>query len=116
MEQQEPQKRQWRWPVARMTRAAFLYGMGWTPEDIASDLFIQSTPASVRRALRRAGVWDGTSPPGRFRIDLARRHIEPLREAAQRRHTTTEKLLGRVAELLAEDPVLLENILDDAEA
>ena len=110
----DPPKRQWRWPVARLTRAAFLYGLGKTVEEIAADIFIQSSPTSVRRALQRAGVYVGPqAPPGDYSFELDRRRASVWEVAAARRHTTMPFLVRKVAEIVADDPALLDNILDD---
>lgn len=109
-----PPKRHWRWPVTRLARAAFLYGGGIPVEEIAEDLFIQSNPASVRRALKRAGVYVGAEvPPGRHSYDLDRRRAAILESAAAKRGVGLGMFVRKVLEILADDPALLENVLDD---
>lgn len=110
----ESPKRHWRWPVPRLARAAYLYGLGKSVDDIAADIFIQTTPASVKRALKRAGVYVGPeTPPGEFSFNLDRKRADVWEAAAARRHTTMPFLLRKVAEIVADDPPLLDNILDD---
>lgn len=114
IDEKPSQKRHWRWPVPRLARAAQLFGMGWTLEEIAADEFVKSNPISVRRALKRAHIYVEDVPlPGRYRLDLPRKHSEVWRVAAARRHTTAEALLRRIAEIMADEPTYIENILDD---
>jgi predicted transcriptional regulator len=104
----------WRWPKPRLARACMLYGAGYSMDEIARDRFINSTPANVRRALRGAGVYDGSPIPAiRISIDIPRKQIEKWRSAAQARRVSAEALMSKTAEILADDPVLLDNILDD---
>lgn len=109
-----PAKRHWRWPVTRLTHAAFLYGQGRTLEQIAADLFIQSNERGVRRALKRAGVYVGADlPPGQHSYDLDRRRADILESAAAKRGVTLPVFVRKVLEILADDPALLDNVLDD---
>lgn len=103
-----------RWPIQRLARAAQLFGMGWSLEEIAEDPLVMSSPRRVRAALKRAKIFIEDAPlPGRYRLDLARKHSEVWRLAAARRHTTAEALLRRIAEIMADEPTYIENILDD---
>jgi hypothetical protein len=113
MDDQAP-KRNWRWPVPRVARAAYLYGLGKTVEEIAADIFIQASPIGVTRALKRAGVYVGTqAPAGVQSFHLDKRRSAAWEAAAARRATTMPVLLRKVAEILADDLTLLDNILDD---
>lgn len=115
MEDEHPKpKFSFRWPVSRLARAAQLFGMGWSLEEIAEDPFVSSSPRRVRSALKRAKIFIEDAPlPGRYRLDLPRKHSEVWRLAAARRHTTTEALLRKIAEVLAEEPNYIDNIIDD---
>lgn len=104
----------WRWPVRRLMLAGQLYERGWTFDEIARHDEIRSDARSVRRALRRAGAAVDDCRKGRaFRALVRFEHVPGMEALAQARRIDLDELFGRAVGILAADPALLNNVLDD---
>ena len=102
-----------RWPKKRVFRPGFLVGRGFKEDEIAVDPLVQSTPRMVRTLTNSMGHTFSEVPTGNTMIDVSRRHLAVLLIAAKRRQLTIAALIGLIVKTLAEDPVLLANVLDD---
>ncbi len=100
-----------RWTDERIARLGFLVGLGWSGERIAADPLIRSTTNNIHRQAQRFGL--------RFRAASATQLQKPIREvldaAAMKRGITQEKLIQLILATLAQEPTLIDNILDDGE-
>lgn len=102
-----------RWPKHRVFRLGFLVGRGLKPAEIAVDPLVLSTPAMVKTMTNNMGGAFSDVPGGNLMIDVSRPRLAALDVQAKRRQQTTEALIGMVAGILADDPTLLANVLDD---
>lgn len=106
-----------RWTKARLARAAFLVGQGRTLSQIADDREIGSTMFSVQAQLHAVGLC------ARRDDDRERLIAVPLRvftaftavARARRRHERPEEVMAKVLAILAEEPAMVGNVLDDDE-
>lgn len=109
--------RSWRWPVRRLILSCQLYERGWSFDEIARHPDIKSTARNVRRALRRAGADLDDFRRGKVVRILVRHAALPALEAAARtRRIDLDELLDRLVSVLASDPALVRNVLDDEAA
>jgi len=93
----------------RMARLGFLIGVGWDAKSIAEDPIIACTRSNVLRMARKYGLFDsltlGSLHDSRF--------SDVFRKAADKRGLSRYDLIRRILTEIAEEPYLLENILDD---
>ena len=104
--------RQTRWTGDRIARLGFLLGLGWDARRIAEDPLINSTPNNVHRQAIRFGL--------AFRAAAAALAVRLPPEAAQlydaaaaKRRLSRDAMIKLLLLVVAADPHLLENILDD---
>lgn len=99
------------WTGARIARLGFLVGLGWEARRIAEDPLIGSTANNVHRQVQRFGLGfrDVPQSPGKLPPHVGT-HFD---RAAARRSLTREALIRMLLIVTAEDPGLLDNILDD---
>ena len=102
-----------RWPAQRVAMAAFRAGQGRPLDRIAADPDVRSMPAVVKRRLRRVGIAPGYSNPNDAWLNLEPATAAALAGIAQSRGETAEALAGRLLSILAADPTLAANVLDD---
>ncbi len=102
-----------RWTKPRIARAAFLAGGGCTQSEVASDPLVASTPFAVDHMARRYGIAFSDAPAGNLLLQVPRKLMLALEEEALRRRQTPEALASAVMRILAAEPVLLANVLDD---
>ncbi|WP_244395950.1 hypothetical protein [Beijerinckia indica] len=100
-----------RWTDERIARLGFLVGLGWSGERIARDPLIRSTTNNIHRQAQRFGL--------RFRAASVSQIQKPIRDvldaAAEKRGITQEKIIHLILATLAQEPNLIDNILDDAD-
>ena len=102
-----------RWPKHRVFRLGFLVGRGLKPAEIAIDPLVLSTPAMVKTMTNKMGGAFSDVPGGNLMIDVSRPRTVVLDGEARRRQQTIEALISMVVGILADDPTLLANVLDD---
>jgi len=113
----KPTRRNRTYAAPEKMRAAFLAGEGKNATEIAA-LLGNTTPRRVRDMLRDLGV-HMVRPFGRpkaVRIDCTNSDLRRLEEAAAEREVAPGDLVLHILRVLLEEPVLLANLLDDAEA
>ncbi len=108
----EPKFVKTRWTGDRIARLGFLLGLGWDARRIAEDPLINSTPNNVHRQAIRFGL--------AFRAAAAALAVRLPPEAAQlydaaaaKRRLSRDAMIKLLLLVVAADPHLLENILDD---
>lgn len=99
------------WTGSRIARLGFLVGLGWEARRIADDPLIASTANNVHRQAQRFGL-------GFRDVPIAPTKLPPhvgtrIDAAAARRCMTRESLIRQLLIVAAEEPGLLDNILDD---
>jgi hypothetical protein len=101
--------RRGRWTGERIARLGFLIGLRWDCKRVAEDPIIASTPNNVFRQAQRFGL--------AFRAAkvAVTRDVTPLDAAALKRGVTPQELIDKLFDVIAADPVLIDNILDDAD-
>ena len=99
------------WTGDRIARLGFLVGLGWEARRIAGDPLIASTANNVHRQVQRFGPAFREVPatPGKLPPHVG----DHFDRAAARRSLTRESLIRLLLIVTAEDPGLLDNILDD---
>ncbi|WP_139267424.1 MULTISPECIES: hypothetical protein [unclassified Beijerinckia] len=102
-----------RWPMRRIAWACFLCGQGVSYEAIATDPWVRSSAASVRRQLNRLGVRIRDVVGGDVRFNASKAAFAVFEVAAARRGVTPAELMRRTVEILGRDAALLDNVLDD---
>ncbi|MFN3891980.1 MAG: hypothetical protein ACK4MV_16415 [Beijerinckiaceae bacterium] len=103
--------------MRRLILSCQLYERGWSFDEIARHPDIKSTARNVRRALRRAGADLDDFRRGKVVRILVRHAALPALEAAARtRRIDLDELLDRLVSVLASDPALVRNVLDDEAA
>lgn len=101
-----------RWTGDRIARLGFLLGLGWDARRIAEDALIDSTPNNVHRQAQRFGLAFRAAAAAltlRLPPDAARLYDS----AAEKRSITRDAMIKLLLLVIAADPTLLENILDD---
>ncbi len=102
-----------RWTAERIARLGFLLGLGWDARRIADDPLITSTPNNVHRQAQRFGLAFRAAAAGGLRLPpWAERFYD---SAAAKRGLTREGMIRLLLLTVAEDPTLLDNIMDDGE-
>ena len=99
------------WPVERVARLGFLVGQGWQAERIASDPAIATTTNNVNRQVQRFGLSLRAAKAGI--LPLPEEHAAVFDGAASRRGKTRAQLVCQLLSMVAAEPVLIDNILDD---
>ncbi|MBS7698680.1 MULTISPECIES: hypothetical protein [unclassified Chelatococcus] len=95
-------------------RAAFMAGAGRSGTEIATALGGTSSH-KVRAMLRKAGLaMPSTADDRPLPLVLRRRELSALETAADRRDVSPEQLATAVLRACIADPVLFDNIIDDA--
>jgi hypothetical protein len=99
------------WTSARVARLGFLVGQGFCAKRIAEDPLIASTPNNVHRQAQRFGLAfrDAMATHLRLTADANARYDA----AAAKRGLTREALIRLLLLVAADEPNLLDNILDD---
>ena len=99
------------WTSERIARLGFLLGLGWDSERIARDPIICSRPGTVIKQANRYGLSFMAVRSVSFQVP--REAVFVLDLAAGKRSITREALIKLIFLELANEPNLLENILDD---
>jgi len=99
------------WTGERIARLGFLIGQGWTAPRVSSDPMIAASQRNVYRTAQRLGL--------AFREAVGTVAIPDdafvgIEAKAKARGATPEALMRLVLTILGRDPVLLENVIDDA--
>jgi hypothetical protein len=104
-----------RWTGERIARLGFLIGLGWDSVRVAADPIIASSPNNVHRQAHRFGLG--------FRAAAAELSSQLPPEAAThfgaaglKRGLTRDAMIRNLLIVIADDPSLLDNILDDGGA
>ena len=100
-----------RWPKPRIFKLGFFVGRGLKVGEIAE--LLDSTVHTVRTMTNNMGGAFSDVPGGNLMIDVSRPRTVVLDGEARRRQQTTEALISMVVGILADDPTLLANVLDD---
>ncbi len=101
-----------RWTGDRIARLGFLLGMGWDAKRIAEDPLIASTPNNVHRQAQRFGLaFRAAAAALALRLPPEATHLYDA--AAAKRSLTREAMIKLLLLVVAADPTLLDNILDD---
>jgi Ribbon-helix-helix protein, copG family len=101
-----------RWTGERIARLGFLLGLGWDAKRIAEDPIIASTQNNVHRQAQRFGLAFRAAAAAmslRLPPDAASR----FDRAAEKRGLTREAIIRLLLLEVADDPNLIDNILDD---
>jgi hypothetical protein len=99
-----------RWTAERIARLGFLIGLHWDAKRVADDPLIASTPNNVHRQAQRFGLsFRAASVP--LRLPPAATALYDA--AAEKRGLSREALIRQMLIVAAEDPNMLDNILDD---
>jgi hypothetical protein len=101
-----------RWTGERIARLGFLLGMGWDAKRIAEDPLIGSTPNNVHRQAQRFGLAFRAAAAG-LALRLPPEAAQLYDAAAGKRGLTREAMIRLLIVVVAGDPTLLDNILDD---
>ena len=102
-----------RWTRKRFVRMGFLAGRGLGPSEIANDVLIGSTGFAVTRAAGMFGLAFPDQPESGVMAVLPAPALRQLEAQARRRGEGAPDLAGKALAILAGDPVLLANVLDD---
>lgn len=101
-----------RWTGERIARLGFLLGMGWDARRIAEDPLIASTPNNVHRQAQRFGLAFRAAAAS-LALRLPAEATQLYDSAAAKRSLTREAMIRLLLLVVAADPALLDNILDD---
>jgi len=100
------------WRAERIGRLGLLIGLGWDVQTIAEDPLIKSTKWNVYRKAQRLGLSiQGAAMAMPLRLPTAT--IDQLRPHAERRNMTVQGLVKALTVIIAADPSLVDNVLDD---
>jgi hypothetical protein len=99
------------WTTERIARLGFLVGQGLAAKRIAADPLIASTPNNVHRQAQRFGLAfrESMATTARLPPEAAARYDA----AAAKRGVTREAVIRLLLLVAADEPNLLDNILDD---
>jgi len=100
-----------RWTGERIARLGFLLGLGWDAKRIAEDPLITSTPNNVHRQAQRFGLAFRAAAAATLRLPPETASLYDA--AAAKRNLTRESVIRLLLMVVAADPHLLDNILDD---
>jgi hypothetical protein len=101
-----------RWTGERIARLGFLLGLGWDARRIAEDPLIDSTPNNVHRQAQRFGLaFRAAAAALALRLPPEATQLFDL--AAAKRSLTREGMVRLLLLVVAADPALIDNILDD---
>lgn len=104
-----------RWTQDRVARLGYLVGLGWPAERIAKDPLINTQVSNVFKQVMRFGLsFREAKITNSNSVSSKTRSILDLE--AEKRGMTPEKFIGYVINVLANEPTLLNNILDDDES
>jgi len=95
------------WTEDRIALLGYMVGSGREVETIAEEM--NTTAGNVYRQVARFGLSFRTAPG----ISMSPRTYKAVGAAAHRRGTDTATIINRVLCIFADDPTLLENVLDD---
>lgn len=101
-----------RWTGERIARLGFLLGLGWDARRISEDPLISSTPNNVHRQAQRFGLAFRAAAAA-LSLRLPPDAAAPFDAAAAKRSLTREAMIRVLLLVLAADPALIDNILDD---
>jgi hypothetical protein len=101
-----------RWTGERVARLGFLLGLGWDARRIAEDPLIASTPNNVHRQAQRFGLAFRAAAAA-LALRLPPEAASLYDAAAAKRNLTREAVIKLLLLVVAADPALLDNILDD---
>ncbi|WP_036263282.1 hypothetical protein [Methylocapsa aurea] len=101
-----------RWTGERIARLGFLLGMGWDARRIAEDPLIASTPNNVHRQAQRFGLAFRAAAAA-IALRLPPDAASLYDAAASKRNLTREAMIRLLLLVVAAEPALLDNILDD---
>lgn len=100
------------WTRERIARLGFLLGLGLGANRIAADSIISTTPNNVHRQVRRFGLSFRAAEAGMM-PDLPPAAAIHFDAAASKRSLTREEMIRILLLVIASEPSLLDNILDD---
>lgn len=101
-----------RWTGERIARLGFLLGLGWDARRIAEDPLIASTPNNVHRQAQRFGLAFRAAAAA-LALRLPPEAARLFDDAAARRSITRDAVIRLLLLVVAADPALIDNILDD---
>lgn len=103
-----------RWTKPRLVRAALLVGRGYTAEEVARDALVMSTASAVYQVMKSLGLMFSDAPRGNLMIDVGSK-VSALADYGRklRQPEPAEIVASRAMRILADDPDMLRNVLDD---
>ncbi len=101
------------WSGERIARLGFLIGLGWDAKRIARDFIIHSTPANIYRQAQKFGL--SFLAANVLGAPVSEKSLVTFDLAANRRGLSREGLVRLLVQTIAQEPLLIDNILDDAE-
>src|ERR1700757_3027288 len=104
-----------RWTLERVARLGFLLGSGWDQKRIASDPIISCSLENVQCQANRYGLSLRDMSVSTYMRRLSPQHMAAFDAASAKRGITRQSLIRRLLIEMAEEPNLIENILDDSE-
>lgn len=99
------------WNSKRIARLGLLVGLGWDARRISEDPIIDSTPNTVHQRIHKLELSMREGQSFEMTMEAQRR----FDTAASKRGLTRDALVKRLVHELANDPCLLNNVLDDQE-
>lgn len=103
-----------RWTSYRVALLGFLVGQGWDAKRIANHPLINSTSNNVHRQAQRFGLAFREANSCNS-LKLKSEHRAIFEKAASDRNMTYELFIQYLLVILAKEPSLIDNILDDGE-
>ena len=101
-----------RWTGERIARLGFLLGLGWDARRIAEDPLINSTPNNVHRQAQRFGLAFRAAAAA-LALRLPPEAAMLFDAAAAKRSLTRDSMIRILLLVVAAEPTLIDNILDD---
>lgn len=105
-----------RWLDQRIARLGFLIGLGWDVKRVAGDPIIACLPNNVYKQAQRLGL--SFRETASMIVSLQSTHDFPadrFDKPAIKRGLTREGLVNRLLLEIVNDPILIDNILDDGD-
>lgn len=100
-----------KWTNHRLARLGFLIGLGWDAAQISHDPIVHASEGSV---YRKAGLLGLSFREARYQSKrLPRSSMAPFEAAAEKRAMLPDVLIRQLLLVIAREPALIDNILDD---
>jgi hypothetical protein len=107
--------KQSKWTGERIARLGFLLGQGWDAKRISDDPIIASTSNNVHRQAQRFWLAFRAARNATDHLRLTPAAAGVFDAAAAKRSLTREAMIRLLVLTVAEEPTLIDNVLDDGE-